>query len=257
MLESFAKIVKPESDEAELLAQIDFARLPQHIAVIMDGNGRWAKQRGKPRIFGHRAGAESVRAILDTCARLEIKAVTLYAFSTENWKRPEDEVSGLMQMLKLYLKKELKAVHKNNIRFQAIGKLEGLSEDLQKELAAAVAYTSKNTGTILSVALNYGGRAEITEAAKRAARFLLDNDQAIENLTEEDIERNLYTRGLPEVDLLVRTSGEFRISNFLLWQLAYSEIYVTPTLFPDFRRKDIFEAIIEFQKRERRFGGIK
>ncbi|MDQ3041436.1 MAG: isoprenyl transferase [Acidobacteriota bacterium] len=257
MLENFNKIVKAESEEAELLAAIDFARLPQHVAIIMDGNGRWAKQRGKPRIFGHRAGAESVRAILDTCARLGIKAVTLYAFSTENWKRPEDEVSGLMQMLKLYLKKELKTVHKNNIRFQAIGRIEGLSADLQKELAAAVAYTSKNTGTILSVALNYGGRAEITEAARRAARFLLENGDSIEDLREEDIERNLYTRGLPEVDLLIRTSGEFRISNFLLWQLAYSEIYVTPTLFPDFRRRDIFEAIIEFQKRERRFGGIK
>jgi len=257
MLENFSKIVKAESEESELLADIDFTRLPQHIAVIMDGNGRWAKQRGKPRIFGHRAGAESVRAILDTCARLEIKAVTLYAFSTENWKRPETEVSGLMQMLKLYLKKELKTVHNNNIRFQAIGRIEGLSADLQKELAAAIAYTAKNTGTILSVALNYGGRAEITEAAKKAARFLIENGDSIEDLREEDIQRNLYTNNLPEVDLLIRTSGEFRISNFLLWQLAYSEIYVTPTLFPDFRRQNIFEAIIEFQKRERRFGGIK
>ena len=257
MHESFAQIVKPNSAEAELLAQIDAARLPQHVAVIMDGNGRWAKQRGKPRIFGHRAGAESVRAILDTCARLEIKAVTLYAFSTENWKRPEDEVSGLMQMLKLYLKKELKTVHQNNIRFQPIGNVGGLSADLQRELAAAVAHTAANTGTILSVALNYGGRAEITEAAKKAARFLIENGDSIEDLREADIERHLYTHNLPEVDLLIRTSGEFRISNFLLWQLAYSEIYVTPTLFPDFRRPDIFEAIIEFQKRERRFGGIK
>jgi len=257
MHENFAQIVKPKSAEAELLAAIDAARLPQHVAIIMDGNGRWAKQRGKPRIFGHRAGAESVRAILDTCARLEIKAVTLYAFSTENWKRPEDEVSGLMQMLKLYLKKELKTVHKNNIRFQTIGKISGLSADLQKELAAAITYTAKNTGTILTVALNYGGRAEITEAAKKAAGFLIENGGSIEDLREEDIERNLYTNNLPEVDLLIRTSGEFRISNFLLWQLAYSEIYVTPTLFPDFRRPDIFEAIIEFQKRERRFGGIK
>jgi undecaprenyl diphosphate synthase len=257
MRDNFAKVVKPKSKEAELLAVIDDARLPRHIAVIMDGNGRWAKQRGKPRIFGHRAGAESVRAILDTCARLEIKAVTLYAFSTENWKRPEDEVSGLMQMLKLYLKKELKTVHDNNIRFQAIGRIEGLAKDLQKELADAVAYTAKNTGTVLSVALNYGGRAEIVEAAKRAAQILIDKGDSIENLREEDIEKNLYTSGLPEVDLLVRTSGEFRLSNFLLWQLAYSEIYVTPTLFPDFRRSDIFEAIIEFQKRDRRFGGIK
>ena len=175
MHENFAKVIKPKSEEAELLAQIDPLRLPEHIAVIMDGNGRWAKARGKPRIFGHREGAESVRSILDTCARLQIKAVTLYAFSTENWKRPEDEVSGLMQMLKFYLKKELKTVHKNNIRFQAIGKIEGLSADLQKQLASAMDYTAKNTGTILSVALNYGGRAEITEAARKAAKKILEN----------------------------------------------------------------------------------
>ena len=256
MRENFSQVIKSNSKEAELLAAIDFARLPQHIAIIMDGNGRWAKARGKPRIFGHRAGAESVRAILDTCARLQIKAVTLYAFSTENWKRPEQEVSGLMQMLKLYLKQELKTVHKNNIRFQAIGKIEGLSADLQKQIASAMDFTSENTGTVLSVALNYGGRAEITEAAKRAVESLLADGNALETLSEADIERHLYTRGLPEVDLLIRTSGEYRISNFLLWQLAYSEIYVTPTLFPDFRRQDIFEAILDFQKRERRFGGI-
>ena len=257
MHENFVKIIKPKSDEAGLLAAIDLARLPQHIAIIMDGNGRWAKQRNKPRIFGHKAGAESVRAILDTCARLQIKAVTLYAFSTENWKRPEDEVTGLMQMLKLYLKQELKTVHKNNIRFQAIGKISGLSEDLQKEIAAAELKTRENTGTFLSIALNYGGRAEIVEAAKKAAQSLLKNGDSIENLREEDIERNLYTANLPEVDLLVRTSGEFRLSNFLLWQLAYSEIYVTPTLFPDFRRSEIFKAILDFQKRERRYGGIE
>jgi undecaprenyl diphosphate synthase len=161
-----------------------------------------------------------------------------------------------MQMLKLYLKKELKTVHKNNIRFQAIGKIEGLSADLQKELAAAMKFTANNTGTILSVALNYGGRAEIAEAARKAAKKLLEKGGKIEDLSESDIEENLYTHNLPEVDLLVRTSGEFRISNFLLWQLAYSEIYVTPTLFPDFRRAEIFKAIIDFQKRERRFGGV-
>ncbi len=257
MRENFAKIIKPESVEAELLDAIDSARLPQHIAIIMDGNGRWAKQRGKPRIFGHRAGSESVRSILDTCARLEIKAVTLYAFSTENWKRPEDEVSSLMKMLRLFLKNELKNVHKNNIKFQAIGKISGLSEDLQKQIAASSEHTKNNTGTVLSVALNYGGRAEITEAAKNAARFLLANGDSIEDLSEEDIQRQLYTRNLPEVDLLIRTSGEFRISNFLLWQLAYSEIYVTPTLFPDFRREEMFKAIVDFQKRERRFGGVE
>ena len=257
MHENFVKIIKPKSEEAELLAAIDAARLPNHIAIIMDGNGRWAKQRSQPRIFGHKAGAESVRAVMDTCARLNIKAVTLYAFSTENWKRPEDEVSGLMQMLKFYLKQELKTVHKNNIRFQAIGNIAGLSEDLQQQIAGAEEKTGANTGTILSLALNYGGRAEIVEAAKKSVRDLLKNGDSIEDLCEADIARNLYTANLPEVDLLVRTSGEFRISNFLLWQLAYSEIYVTPTLFPDFRRAEIFRAILDFQKRERRYGGIE
>ena len=257
MRETFVEIIKPNSKEAELLAAIDFARLPQHVAIIMDGNGRWARARGKPRIFGHRAGADSVRAIVDTSARLELKAVTLYAFSTENWKRPKTEVSGLMQMLKRYLRSELKEVHRQNIRFQAIGKIEGLSEDVQKEIASAIEVTANNTGTILSVALNYGGRAEIVEACKKAVKNLQRNKKSIEDLSESDIEENLYTNNLPEVDLMIRTSGEYRISNFLLWQLAYSEIYVTETLFPDFRRKDIFEAILDFQKRERRFGAIK
>jgi undecaprenyl diphosphate synthase len=162
-----------------------------------------------------------------------------------------------MQMLKLYLRKELGTVHKNNIRFQAIGKISGLSEDIQKQIRAAEEKTAANTGTILSVALNYGGRAEITEAARKAAKEVLESGKSLDSLTEADIERNLYTRGLPEVDLMVRTSGEFRISNFLLWQLAYSEIYVTPTLFPDFRRAEMFKAIIDFQRRERRFGGVE
>jgi undecaprenyl diphosphate synthase len=257
MLEHFAGVVNPESEEAKLLAAIDWSRLPQHVAVIMDGNGRWARARGKPRIFGHRAGAESVRTLVDTSARLGLKALTLYAFSTENWKRPQDEVSGLMQMLKHFLKSELKTVHKNNIKFQAIGNIKGLAADVQKQLAFAEEKTAANTGTILSVALNYGGRAEILEACRKAAKNLLQNGKSLDELSETDIETHLYTRNLPEVDLLIRTSGEFRISNFLLWQLAYSEIYVTPVLFPDFRRKEIFEAILDFQKRERRFGGIE
>jgi undecaprenyl diphosphate synthase len=223
----------------------------------MDGNGRWARARGKPRIFGHRAGVESVRALVDTSARLGVRALTLYAFSTENWKRPAEEIGGLMQMLKRFLRSELKTLHKNNIRFQAIGKIEGLSEDVQKELAESTEKTRHNTGTVLSVALNYGGRVEIVEACRKAMRELLGNGTGIENLSEADIERHLYTHGLPEVDLLIRTSGEMRISNFLLWQLAYSEIYVTPTLFPDFRLKDYLEAIADYQKRERRFGDVK
>ena len=240
-----------------MLSTIDPARLPQHIAVIMDGNGRWAKMRGKPRIFGHRAGADSVKAIIDTCARLEIKAITLYAFSTENWKRPKTEVSGLMQMLKRYLRSELEEVHSHNIRFQAIGKIDELKEDVQSEIKRAMDRTAGNTGTVMSVALNYGGRAEIVEACRRAAAAILKRGGSVNDLRESDIEANLYTYGLPEVDLMIRTSGEFRISNFLLWQLAYSEIYVTPILFPDFRRPQIFEAILDFQKRERRFGNIK
>ncbi len=257
MHKHFTEILKPGSTEANLLSAIDASRLPRHIAVIMDGNGRWAKQRGKPRIFGHKAGAESVRAILDTCARLQIEAVTLYAFSTENWKRPKAEVSGLMSMLKRYLRSELREVSENNIRFQAIGNIAGLSPDVQKEIAWAVEQTAANTGTVLSVALNYGGRAEILEACKKAFKEAENEDVSIDSLREEHIEQNLYTRGLPDVDLMIRTSGEMRISNFLLWQLAYSEIFVTPTLFPDFRRKEIFEAILEYQKRDRRFGDIK
>ena len=250
-------MIKAGSAEARLLASIDQTRLPRHVAIIMDGNGRWAKQRGKPRIFGHRAGAESVRSMIDTCARLGIEAVTLYAFSTENWKRPKDEVSGLMSMLKHYLRKELKEVLTNNIRFMPIGNIEGLAADVRKEIAFAVDKTKDNTGMVMCVALNYGGRAEILRACRRAAEQAIERGDSIESVNEADIERNLYTYGLPDVDLMIRTSGEFRISNFLLWQLAYSEIFVTPTLFPDFRRPQLFEAIVDYQKRERRFGDVK
>jgi undecaprenyl diphosphate synthase len=257
MHKNFAEVVKPNSREAQLLQKIDFARLPQHVAVIMDGNGRWAKQRGKPRIFGHKAGAESVRALLDTAARLELKSLTLYAFSTENWKRPADEVGALFKMLVHYIRQEIAEVNRQNIRFQAIGRIEGLAKEVQKEIAEAMAITKNNTGTSLNVALNYGGRAEIVDACKKAVKNLSETGKTIDDLSEDDINQNLYTQGLPEVDLLIRTSGEFRISNFLLWQLAYSEIYVTPTFFPDFRREGFLEAIIDFQKRDRRFGGTK
>ena len=257
MHENFAGIVKPNTAEAELLASIDAARLPRHIAVIMDGNGRWAKALGKPRIFGHRAGSDSVKAIIDTCARMKIEAITLYAFSTENWKRPKTEVSGLMSMLIKVLRREINAVAGNNIRFQTIGHIAGLAPDVQKELAYAREKTAGNTGMIMNVALNYGGRAEIVEAARCAAVGLAMRGEPLESLSEAHIEESLYTYGLPDVDLLIRTSGEFRISNFLLWQIAYSEIYVTPVLFPDFRRPQIFEAILDYQKRDRRFGGVK
>ena len=254
---NFTSVIEKDSKDFELLSAIDESSLPKHIAIIMDGNGRWAKAKGQPRIFGHREGAKSVRSVLDTCARLEIDAVTLYAFSTENWKRPEDEISGLMEMLKFYLRNELKTLNENNIRFQAIGRLDVLDEKIREEIQKATESTSKNTGTILSLALNYGGRTEIRDAAVAAIKDLRSSGGDIDDLKESDIERHLYTAGLPEVDLLIRTSGEYRISNFLLWQLAYSEIYVTDTLFPDFRRTEVFVAILDYQKRDRRFGGIE
>ena len=257
MLQSFEGRIKPNSAEATLLERIDIDRVPAHIAVIMDGNGRWAKERGKPRIFGHRAGSESVKAIIDTCARLGVKAVTLYAFSTENWKRPRAEISGLMTMLKRVIKREIDEVAENNIRFHTIGDLSALDEDVRQQIDFAKRRTADNTGMVMNVALNYGARAEIVRAARLAYQELERRNDVIGNLTEADIERNLYTSDLPDVDLLIRTSGEFRISNFLLWQIAYSEIYITPTLFPDFRRPQVFEAIIDFQSRDRRFGGVK
>ena len=256
MKENFANIIKPDSAEADLLDQLDAENLPRHIGIIMDGNGRWAKHRGKPRIFGHKAGAESVRAIVDTTARMQIEAVTLYAFSTENWKRPKTEVSGLMSMMKHYLKNEFKTIHKNNIRLRILGDMSALDGDIRRDLQAAIEKTSKNTGTNLSVALNYGGRAEIVRASRLAAKKLVESGRNIDELSEADIEAELYTAELPDLDLMIRTSGEFRISNFLLWQIAYAEIYVTPTLFPDFRRTHIFEAVLDYQNRSRRFGSV-
>jgi undecaprenyl diphosphate synthase len=240
-----------------LLAGISWECLPRHVAIIMDGNGRWAAQRGQPRIAGHRAGVEAVRAAVDTSARLGLGALTLYAFSTENWKRPRLEVDALMRMLRRYLRLELDEIDRQNIRFQAIGRSEALAQSVQREIVRATDRTRNNTGMVLSVALNYGGRAEIVDAARAAVRRLVSEGQEPDALTEEIIERELYTSGLPELDLLVRTSGELRISNFLLWQTAYSEIYVTETFWPDFRRVDLLEAIIDFQGRDRRFGGLK
>ena len=257
MLANFADVVERGSREESLLAGLDWSRLPRHVAVIMDGNGRWAARRGQPRVAGHRAGVEAVRSTVDTGARLGLGALTLYAFSTENWKRPRLEVDALMRMLKRYLRIELEEIHRQNIRFQPIGRIEGLRDSVRRELDRAVERTAGNTGMVLSVALNYGGRAEIVDAVRAAARALAAEGRAAEELTEEEIDRHLYTRGLPELDLLVRTSGELRISNFLLWQAAYSEIYVTETLWPDFRRADLLEAVADFQRRDRRFGGLK
>jgi undecaprenyl diphosphate synthase len=240
-----------------LLSRVAWERLPRHVAIIMDGNGRWAAQRGQPRVAGHRAGVEAVRAAVDTGARLGIQALTLYAFSTENWKRPRFEVDALMRMLKRYLRLELDEIDRQNIRFQAIGRTEALAESVRREIQKASERTANNDGMVLSVALNYGGRSEILDAANAAVRRLVSEGRAPDELTEERIARELYTRDLPELDLLVRTSGEMRISNFLLWQSAYSEIYVTETLWPDFRRVHLLEAVVDFQQRDRRFGGLQ
>ena len=257
MLSDFKDIVENGSRDERLLSAIAWDRLPRHVAIIMDGNGRWAAKRGQPRITGHRAGVEAVRAAVDTGARLGLGALTLYAFSTENWKRPRYEVDALMRMLRKYLRLELAEIHRQNIRFQTIGRTQALAANVQNEIARASEQTAKNTGMVLSVALNYGGRAEIVDAARAAMAKLVSQKRSPEDLSEEDIASELYTRNLPELDLLVRTSGELRISNFLLWQSAYAEIHVTETLWPDFRRTHLLEAIVDYQQRRRRFGGLK
>ncbi len=257
MQADFADVVEAGSRDEVLLQHVAWDRLPRHIGIIMDGNGRWAAQRGQPRVAGHRAGVESVRAAVDTGARLGLGALTLYAFSTENWKRPRFEVDALMRMLKRYLRLELDAIDRQRIRFQTIGRTAELEQSVRREITHAVERTNGNTGMILNVALNYGGRAEIVDACRAAVRRLQREGRAPDEITEEDIAHELYTTGLPDLDLLVRTSGEMRISNFLLWQAAYSELYVTDVLWPDFRRVHLLEAVVEYQRRDRRFGGLQ
>ena len=252
-LEEFLSALTSGSPEEALARQVDFDRLPRHVAVIMDGNGRWAAQRHLPRVEGHRAGIDSVRDVVETSARLGIEVLTLYAFSVENWKRPPTEVSTLMSLLKRYLRLELNTLLRNNIRFRVIGREEELARDVREELKAAEVKTAGNTGMLFNIALNYGGRAEIVEAAKRLLSAQIRPDE----LDEQRFAGFLYTAGQPDPDLLIRTSGEMRISNFLLWQIAYSEIWVTETLWPDFRRRDLLEAVVAYQKRDRRYGGIK
>jgi undecaprenyl diphosphate synthase len=235
-----------------LVGQANFERLPEHIAIIMDGNGRWAAQRHLPRVEGHRAGIDAVRDTVETAARLGIKVLTLYAFSIENWKRPAAEISTLMMLLKRYLRSELKTLLTNDIRFNVIGRMDDLADDIQDELRAAMDRTANDTGMLFNIALNYGGRAEIVDAARRA----IESGVRPEDLDEQRFAGFLYTAGQPDPDLLIRTSGEMRVSNYLLWQIAYAEIYVTETLWPDFRRRHLLEAVLAYQKRERRYGGI-
>jgi undecaprenyl diphosphate synthase len=252
-LEQLLASIPPGSHDEALARQVNFEQLPAHIAIIMDGNGRWAAQRHLPRVEGHRAGIDSVRDAVETSARLDIGVLTLYAFSMENWKRPRAEVNTLMMLLKRYIRLELGTLLKNNIRFRVIGRPDELSPDVQHELDIGIRQTANNTGMQFNIALNYGGRAEIVDAARRAiAAGVSPND-----LDEQRFSGFLYTAGQPDPDLLIRTSGEMRVSNFLLWQIAYAEIWVTETLWPDFRRRDLLEAVVAYQKRDRRYGGIK
>jgi undecaprenyl diphosphate synthase len=252
-----SELLKPGNrEEAELLDQLDLKRLPQHLAVIMDGNGRWAERRHLPRIAGHRAGVKAAREVIESCARLKLPYLTLYAFSLENWRRPRAEVDFLMRLLREYLKRELPTIHKNNIRLLVIGRSEQLPDGVRKDIEQGMRMTARNTGMKLVVALNYGGRAELVDAFNSMLDHVRSNGVSAFHADERSISEHLYTAGLPDPDLLIRTSGEMRVSNFLLWQIAYAEIYVTETLWPDFSRARLLESLVDFQKRERRYGGL-
>ena len=257
-MQALLESLHPGEPDWILAQSVDPAKLPSHIAIIMDGNGRWANQRNLPRIAGHRAGMDPVRTSVETCARMGIQALTLYAFSVENWKRPRHEIETLWRLLRFYLRRELPSLIQNNIRLSAIGRLDALPAGVQRELAVAAEKTAGNDGLRVNLAINYGGRAELVDAMNA----LLDDARAggtLESLRvdEEKIASRLYTAHVSDPDLLIRTSGEMRVSNFLLWQIAYAELYVTETLWPDFSRGDLLTAVLEFQKRDRRFGGIK
>jgi undecaprenyl diphosphate synthase len=240
------------SPEEAIARRLDFDRLPKHVAIIMDGNGRWAAERHLPRVEGHRAGIDAVRDSVETSARLGLGVLTLYAFSVENWKRPVPEVNALMGLLRHYLRAELKTLLKNGIQFRVIGQVDRLSPEIREELEAAVERTASNTGMVFNIALSYGGRAEIVDAARQA----IAQGIAPEDLDEDTFSSLLYTAGQPDPDLLIRTSGEMRVSNFLLWQIAYAEIWVTDTFWPDFRARHLLEAVADYQRRDRRYGAV-
>ncbi|HZW84056.1 MAG TPA: isoprenyl transferase [Candidatus Deferrimicrobium sp.] len=246
---------KSEYSEDELLKSLH--KLPKHVAIIMDGNGRWARKRGLPRSLGHRAGVEMLRTAVKTCSSIGIKVLTVYAFSTENWKRPREEVEILMNLLIEYLQQETNELHGNNVQIRAIGCIEDLPKAAQRELDRAGKLTANNSGLILNLALNYGGRVEILEATRKIATLVKENKITIQGIDEELFSNSLYTSGLPDPDLLIRTSGEMRLSNFLLWQLAYTELYVTDIFWPDFNKQQLLEALLVYQQRDRRYGGLK
>lgn len=256
-MKELLQALSPGERDWRIATQLDPKRIPAHIAIIMDGNGRWAHQRNYPRIMGHKAGVDPVRVVVETCAQMRLEALTLYAFSVENWKRPRHEVEGLWRLLRFYLRRELPSLMRNDIQLAAIGRLESLPGPVQQEIQSVMDKTALNRGMRLNLAINYGGRTELVDAINA----MLDNARVEGNLdsleiTEEGIANHLYTAGLKDPDLLIRTSGEMRISNFLLWQIAYAELYVTPTLWPDFTRTELLEAISDYQNRDRRFGGV-
>jgi undecaprenyl diphosphate synthase len=250
----FSKLAEPGSPEELLVRRIDRSRLPRHVAIIMDGNGRWAKSRSLPRVEGHRAGVAAVRDTVESAARLGLEVLTLYAFSVENWKRPRFEVWTLMNLLKEYVRKEREALVENDIRFNVLGRWRELDPSVVKEIETTLEATQDCRGMSFNIALNYSGRCEIVDACRRIVSDWAAGKRA--DIDEETIGRYLYTSGQADPDLLIRTSGELRVSNFLLWQIAYAEIWVTQTLWPEFRRKDLFDAILAFQGRERRYGGV-
>lgn len=251
------KLTSKNEKGKELMALLDMDKLPQHIAIIMDGNGRWATKRGLPRALGHRAGVESLREIVRLCSQLKIGFLTVYAFSTENWRRPKEEVSILMNLLVEYLHNEIAELHKQNVRINTIGNISELPQITQDALADAVQLTKDNTGLTLNLALNYGGRDEITQAVMKISEKICHGELNLADINEDLVAENLYTAGQPEPDLLIRPAGELRLSNFLLWQTAYTEFWMTPVLWPDFRREHIISALVDYQNRQRRFGGLK
>lgn len=257
LVKKFESFKAANHEEAALLQKLDPHRLPKHVAAIMDGNGRWAQRRHLPRIAGHRAGVKASRVVIETCAQLHIPCLTLYAFSLENWRRPQPEVDFLMRLLREYLKRELPLIQENNIQLLAIGRSGQLPEKVQADLSDAMRQTARNTGMKLVLALNYGGRAELADAFNAMLDHVRANGLSAFHADEQTISDHLYTAGLPDPDLLIRTSGEMRVSNFLLWQIAYAEMYVTETLWPDFSRARLLEALLDFQDRERRYGGLE
>lgn len=257
VIKRFNRAADSLSRGESLASQLDTDRLPAHVAIIMDGNGRWAARRSLPRVAGHRAGAAAVRRTVEAAAQLGIGYLTLYAFSTENWKRPRLEVEALMRLLKEFIRKELENLQTNNIRFQMIGRTEGLDLTVLDEIQKASRATALNTGLVMTVAINYGGRAEIIDACRQIAWEVASGRLNPAKIDDELISKRLYTKTMPDPDLLIRTGGELRVSNFLTWQIAYAEISVTETLWPDFEEEDLLRALIDYQKRDRRYGGIK